>query len=441
MRTISIIRLTPSANLPKPVAKETKMSQTRTPLITPVLIAGCVVIVISFAIRASFGVFQIPIATEFNWPRAEFSLAIAIQNLFWGIGQPIFGALAERIGDRKAIILGAVTYATGLVLSSMAVSPQAHQFYETLVGFGIAGTGFGVILAVVGRASSDENRSMSLAIATAAGSAGQVFGAPLAEWLLSFMSWQNVFLLFAASVLASLAVLPMMRSPDIASKAELEESLGAILGKAFRDPTYTLIFLGFFSCGYQLAFITAHFPALVTEMCGAIDPSGTLASLGVSTTSALGAISISLIGLANIGGTLLAGWLGNRFSKKYLLAGIYLGRTLAAAAFIALPITPTSVLIFSVVMGALWLATVPLTSGLVAHIYGLRYMGTLYGIVFFSHQLGAFLGVWLGGRLYDLYGDYTMVWWVGVGIGAFSAIVHLPVKEIPLGQRAERALS
>ncbi|SFK11627.1 MFS transporter [Celeribacter neptunius] len=417
------------------------MSQTRTPLITPVLLAGCIVIIVSFAIRASFGVFQIPIATEFNWPRAEFSLAIAIQNLFWGIGQPIFGALAERIGDRKAIILGALIYAAGLVLSSLAVSPTAHQLYETLVGFGIAGTGFGVILAVVGRASSDENRSMSLAIATAAGSAGQVFGAPLAEWLLGMMSWQNVFLLFAAAVLATLAVLPMMRSPESASKAELEESLGAILGKAFRDPSYTLIFLGFFSCGYQLAFITAHFPALVTEMCGSIDPSGTLASLGVSSTSALGAISISLIGLANIGGTLMAGYLGNRFSKKYLLSGIYVGRTLAAAIFIALPITPTSVLVFSVVMGALWLATVPLTSGLVAHIYGLRYMGTLYGIVFFSHQLGAFLGVWLGGRLYDLYGDYTMVWWVGVGIGAFSAIVHLPVKEIPLGKRAERALA
>lgn len=416
------------------------MSHARAPLITPVLIAGCVVIVISFAIRASFGVFQIPIAAEFNWPRAEFSLAIAIQNLFWGIGQPLFGALAERIGDRKAIILGALVYAAGLVLSSMAVTPEAHQLYETLVGFGIAGTGFGVILAVVGRASSTENRSMSLAIVTAAGSAGQVFGAPLAEWMLGFMSWQNVFLAFAVAVLASLAVLPMMRSPETASKAELEESLGTILGKAFRDPTYTLIFLGFFSCGYQLAFITAHFPALVTEMCGAIDPSGTLAALGVSSTSTLGAVSISLIGLANIGGTLLAGFLGNRFSKKYLLAGIYLGRTLAAALFIALPITPTSVLVFSVVMGALWLATVPLTSGLVAHIYGLRYMGTLYGIVFFSHQLGAFLGVWLGGRLYDLYGDYTMVWWIGVGIGAFSAIVHLPVKEIPLGQRAERVL-
>jgi MFS family permease len=411
-----------------------------TSLFTPVLLAGCVIILVSFAIRASFGVFQIPIAAEFNWPRAEFSLAIALQNLFWGIGQPLFGALAERIGDRKAIILGAITYAAGLVLSSFAVTPEAHQMYEALVGFGIAGTGFGVILAVVGRASSDENRSMSLAIATAAGSAGQVFGAPVAEWLLSMMAWQDVFILFAVAILASLCVLPMMRSPEMASKAEIEESLGQILRKAFRDPSYTLIFLGFFSCGYQLAFVTAHFPALVTEMCGAIDPSGTLASLGVTTTSALGAISISLIGLANIGGTLFAGYLGSRLPKRYLLTGIYTLRAIAAALFIALPITPTSVLIFSVVMGALWLATVPLTSGLVAHIYGLRYMGTLYGIVFFSHQLGAFMGVWLGGRLYDIYGDYTAVWWVGVGVGVFSAIVHLPIKEIPLAQRIVKAL-
>jgi len=282
---------------------------------------------------------------------------------------------------------------------------------------------------------------MSLAIATAAGSAGQVFGAPLAEWLLGMMAWQNVFILFAAAILLTLLALPLMRSPEMASKAELEESLSAILGKAFRDPSYTLIFLGFFSCGYQLAFITAHFPALVTEMCGAIDPTGTLASLGVTSTSALGAVSISLIGLANICGTLFAGYLGKRYSKKYLLTGIYIGRTLAAAAFIAFPITPTSVLVFSVVMGALWLATVPLTSGLVAHIYGLRYMGTLYGIVFFSHQLGAFLGVWLGGRLYDIYGNYTAVWWVGVGIGAFSAIVHLPIKEVPLGKRVANALA
>lgn len=403
--------------------------QKSAPLLTPVLIAGCTVILISFAIRASFGVFQIPIASEFNWPRAEFSLAIAIQNLAWGIGQPLFGAMAEKVGDRKAIILGALVYAAGLVLSSFAVTPEAHQMYEILVGFGIAGTGFGVILAVVGRASSDENRSMSLAIATAAGSAGQVFGAPLAEFLLGIMTWQNVFLIFAATIIAVLAVLPMMRAPAPVDRTVIEESMGTILRRAFRDPSYTLIFLGFFSCGYQLGFITAHFPAFVTEMCGPILPGGALHNIGITTTSALGAVAISVIGLANIVGTLTAGWLGHRYSKKNLLAGVYLARTLVAAAFILTPITPATVLLFSVTMGALWLATVPLTSGLIAHIYGLRYMGTLYGIVFFSHQLGSFMGVWLGGRLYDLHGDYTLVWWVGVGVGAFSAIVHLPVRE------------
>lgn len=402
--------------------------QERAPLMTPVLIAGCIIILVSFAIRASFGVFQIPIADEFGWLRSEFSLAIAIQNLAWGIGQPIFGAIAEKVGDRKAIILGALIYAAGLVLSSFAVSPEAHQFYEVLVGFGVAGTGFGVILAVVGRASSDENRSMSLAIATAAGSAGQIFGAPVAEWMLSIMSWQSTFLVFAAAILAVLVTLPMVRAPAV-SKAELEESMGTILKRAFKDPSYTLIFLGFFSCGYQLAFVTAHFPAFVTEVCAAIDPKGVLASVGISTTSQLGAWSIALIGAANIGGTLYAGYLGKRYSKKYLLAGIYAGRTIAAAAFIMLPMTPTTVIIFSIVMGSLWLATVPLTSGLVAHLYGLRYMGTLYGIVFFSHQLGSFLGVWLGGRMYDAYGSYDAVWWIGVGVGAFSAIVHLPIRE------------
>lgn len=400
----------------------------RPSIFTPVLITGCVIILISFAVRASFGVFQIPIAAEFNWPRAEFSLAIAIQNLAWGIGQPIFGAFAEKLGDRLAIVLGALTYAAGLVLSSYAVTPLGMQAYEVLVGFGIAGTGFGVILAVVGRASSDANRSMSLAIATAAGSAGQVFGAPLAEFLLGMMTWQSVFLVFAAMILASLLMLPMMRAPA-ATKAQIEESMGAILGRALRDPTFALIFLGFFSCGYQLGFITAHFPAFVTELCGPIMPGGVLHDLGITTTSALGAVAISLIGLANIAGTLTAGYLGNHFSKKYLLSGIYVLRTLVAGAFILMPITPASVLLFSVGMGALWLATVPLTSGLIAHIYGLRYMGTLYGIVFFSHQLGSFMGVWLGGRLYDVYGNYTLVWWIGVGVGAFSAIVHLPVRE------------
>lgn len=404
----------------------------KSPFFSPVLIVGCVIIMVSFAIRASFGVFQIPIAEEFGWLRAEFSLAIAIQNLAWGIGQPIFGAMAEKIGDRKAIVLGAVIYALGLILSAGADTPIAHQTYAWLVGFGIAGTGFGVILAVVGRAASDDNRSMALAVVTAAGSAGQIFGAPVAEWMLGMMSWQMVFTVFAAVILSIILLLPFMRAPIQADRAELEEAMGTILLRAFKDPSYTLIFLGFFSCGYQLAFITAHFPAFVTEMCGPILAGGVLHNMGITSTSALGAVAISLIGTANVAGTLLAGWAGKRYSKKYLLAGIYTGRTIIAAVFIMLPITPISVIIFSISMGSLWLATVPLTSGLIAHIYGLRYMGTLYGIIFFSHQLGSFVGVWLGGRMYDAYGTYTTVWWIGVAVGAFSAIVHLPVREQPI---------
>ena len=400
------------------------------PLITPVLLAGCAIMLVSFAVRASFGVFQIPVAEEFGWARAEFSMAIAIQNLAWGIGQPIFAALAERFGDRLAIVLGALTYAAGLALSSFATDPFSMQALEVLVGFGIAGTGFGVILAVVGRAASDDNRSMALAVATAAGSAGQIVGPPAAEWLLGMMSWQGVFLIFAGVVLLTLLALPAIRAP-VASRSQVDEAMGTVVWRAARDPSYALIFVGFFSCGYQLGFITAHFPAFVTEVCGPIQAGGLLHSMGITTTSALGAMAIAVIGVTNVAGTLAAGWAGKRYVKKNLLAGIYLGRTLVAAAFILTPMTPGTVLLFSAAMGALWLATVPLTSGLVAHLYGLRYMGTLYGIVFLSHQLGSFLGVWLGGALYDATGGYELVWWVGVGVGALSAVVHLPVREEP----------
>ena len=400
-----------------------------TKLFNPVLVIGCFIILVSFSIRASFGQFQIPIALEFGWPRAEFSLAIAIQNLAWGIGQPIFSAIAEKIGDRKAIFMGGLVYAAGLVLSSAAVSPQAHQTYEILIGFGIAGTGFGVILAVVGRASSNKNRAMSLAIATAAGSGGQIVGPLLAEWLLSFSSWQSVFMIFACAIIGVLFTLPFMKVSQIKNQQEVDQSFKDVLVKAFKDPSFAMLFLGFFSCGYQLAFMTAHFPALVTEMCGPILSNGILNTIGIKTTSTLGAAALAVIGITNIAGTLGAGYLGSRYPKKYLLCSVYTGRTIIATVFILTPITPESVLFFSVFMGALWLATVPLTSGLVGHMYGLRYMGTLYGVVFFSHQLGGFLGVWLGGRMYDIYGNYEAVWWVGIAIGAFSAIIHLPIKE------------
>ena len=399
-------------------------------LFTPVLIIGCLIVLVGFAIRASFGVFQIPIQDEFGWPRSEFSLAIAIQNLAWGFGAPFFGAFAEKIGDKKAIILGSILYALGLVLTTGANSPLAIQFYEILVGFGIAGTGFGVILAVVGRASAPEHRAMSLAIATASGSAGQIVGPTVAIILLETMTWQTVFLIFAASILSVILLLPFMRYPERASKDEIEETLSEVLMIAFKDPTYMMIFVGFFSCGYQLAFITAHFPALVTEMSAPIDP-GWCGDLGIETTAALGGMAISVIGAANILGTLLAGWAGKRYGKKWLLSGIYAGRSIAAIWFILTPITANTVLVFSFSMGFLWLATVPLTSGLVAHIYGLKYMATLYGIVFFSHQLGSFVGVYLGGVLYDAYGSYTTVWWIGIAVGIFSSLIHLPVKEEP----------
>lgn len=401
-------------------------------IITPTLIAASLILLVGFGVRASFGVFQIPIASQFGWPRAEFSLAIAIQNLAWGVGQPIFGAIAERFGDRKALLLGAAVYALGLVLSAGATTPGGHQLLNILIGFGIAGTGFGVILGIVGRAASAENRSLTLGIATAAGSAGQMVGPPIAEMLLAVMPWSSVFVIFAAAVLASMFVLPALRAP-LKAPAAPGENMGSVLRGALRDPSFTLIFLGFFSCGYQLGFITAHFPAFVTEVCSPIPQGSILASLGITSTSALGAVAIAVIGFANIGGSLAAGALGKHFSKKYLLAQIYVARTIVSAAFILAPMTPGSVILFSLIMGALWLATVPLTSGLIATIYGVRYMGTLYGIVFLSHQIGAFMGVWLGGALYDLYGSYDFVWWVGIGVGAFSALIQLPIRERPLG--------
>ena len=405
------------------------MNNYKSSLITPVLLAGSLIIIITFGIRGSFGVFQIPIENEFQWLRVEFSLAIAIQNLGWGIGAPIFGALGEKFGDKKMIVAGAFCYVIGLVLSTYAQNPLTHQFLELIIGFGIAGTGLGMILAVVGRASSEKNRSMALGIVTAAGSFGQMFGAPIAQALLNFYSWQQVFIIFALTIILVMSVVPFLKDAPMVTKKEVEISLTKVLSNAFKDPTFSMIFFGFFACGYQLAFLTAHFPAMVTEMCSAITPSSALHFIGVSTTSSLGALAIGLIAFSNIFGTIYAGWLGQKFPKKYLLAGVYALRALIGLIFILLPITPLTVILFSLFMGSLWLATVPLTSGLIAHIYGLRYMGTLYGLVFFSHQIGSFLGVWMGGRLYDATGDYTLVWWIGIGVSVFSTLIHIPIKE------------
>ena len=403
-------------------------------LFTPILIAGSLILLLGFAIRSTFGLFQIPIAEEFLWARSEFSLAIAIQNLAWGIGTPIFSAFAEKYGDRKAITIGLILYALGVFISSTASSPEAHQFLNVLIGFGIAGSGFGPILGVIGRSASPEKRSLALGIATAAGSAGQVIGPPFAAILLSIMPWSSVFEVFAIISILTIILVPILKSDSSNISKQNDEKMSKVLIEASKDPTYIMLFLGFFSCGFQLAFITAHFPAFIAESSSPI-VQGSIISLVCSSVEGLGALSIALIGLFNIVGSVLAGALGKDYTKKYLLAIIYTGRTIAAILFIISPITPLTVVIFSIVMGALWLATVPLTAGLIGYIYGLKYMGTLYGIVFLSHQIGSFVGVWLGGWFYDLYGSYTIVWWVGIGVGAFSAIIHLPVKEIPLTER------
>lgn len=390
--------------------------------IWPVLLAGSAILLLSFGLRAGFGVFQAPIAAEMNWPRSEFSFALAIQNLVWGFAQPLFSMAADKYGERKAMTAGTLLYALGLWVSSQALSPGAQILGAgLLVGMGVAGTGFGVVLAVVGRIAPPEKRSQLLGLVTAAGSLGQVVMPPLAEYLERTTDWRMALLIFAGLALAMLALTPFVKGPPKVQAAR-EEPMGVVLGRAFRDPTYWLLFLGFFSCGYQLAFITAHFPAFVTEACGPILGAG---------AAALGAQAIAVIGVMNVVGTIVAGRLGAKYSKKYLLAGIYAARTVVGAWFIMTPITPTTVLIFSALMGSLWLATVPLTSGIVADLYGLKYMGTLYGVIFLSHQLGGFMGVWLGGLFYDAYGSYTLVWWVGVGVGAVSALAHLPVRESP----------
>ncbi|SDX06701.1 Predicted arabinose efflux permease, MFS family [Albimonas donghaensis] len=405
-------------------------------LFTPMLISGAVILALGFGVRAAFGLFQIPIEQSYGWPRAEYSLAIALQNLAWGAAQPAFAAMAEKFGTRRTLLVGLAIYAVGLLGSAWATTPEGHQALNILIGFGIAGSGLGVILGAVGREASDKNRSLSLGIVTSAASAGQLILPPILGMLLTSMAWEDVFLVSAAIVAACALLLPLTTgAPPPAlpgAAAPAEGTLREALVRAAKDPSFILIFLGFFSCGYQLGFITAHFPAFITEACAAVDPAGLLASVGISSTAALGGWALAMIGAANIGGTLLAGKLGATFPKRWLLTIVYLLRAAVCAAFIVIPMTPATVLIFSVAMGSLWLATVPLTVGLVGVIHGLRYMGTLYGIVFFSHQVGGFLGVWLGGALHDRFGDYAAVWWIGVAISLFSAACHLPVRERPL---------
>ncbi|MEM6358237.1 MAG: MFS transporter, partial [Pseudomonadota bacterium] len=351
--------------------------------------------------------------------REVFSLSLAIQNMVWGLAQPFFGALADKYGDRWALWLGLGLYCAGMALAAVGYLPvMQHLGAGVLVGMGVAGTAFGLVLSVVGRAVPEERRAKALALTAALGSFGQMAMPLLAGWLTSIYGWQATLIVMGLLLLPIGFCIPFLKAETPAgSTADPEVTIGTMARRAFGHSSYVLLTLGFFVCGFHVAFMTAHLPVYVAEVCGSVT---------------LGAATLSVIGLANVFGTLLAGQLASYFPKPYILSAIYALRAVVITLFIfVIPPTPVSMMVFSAMIGVLWLSTVPLTSGLVATMFGTRALGTLYGIVFLSHQVGSFLGVWIGGRTYDATGSYDTVWIAAVVLGVFSALVHLPVRDRP----------
>jgi MFS family permease len=387
-----------------------------------VVAAGCAIALITAGPRATAGLFQIPMTTEYGWGRDVFSLAIALQNLLWGVGQPFAGAVADRFGAVRVICAGAILYALGLAVMAYAATPGLmHLGAGVLIGFGLSGSSFNLILGAFGKLLPPEWRPLAFGAGTAAGSLGQFFFPPVANLLIDGFGWHQALVVFAVTVLVampfSLVLARRGDAPEAGGPPAARQSIPQALAEAFRHRSYVLLVLGFFTCGFQLAFITAHLPAFLKD-------AGLPASVGGWT--------IAVIGLANAVGSLSAGWLTTRMANRWLLAWIYLGRSVAIAAFILTPISAASCLVFGFAMGLLWLSTVPPTSSLVMLMFGTRYMAMLFGFAFFSHQVGGFLGVYLGGVLYEAYGSYDLVWWLSVALGIASAAINLPIEERPV---------
>lgn len=391
----------------------------RTPLI--VILAGCVIATVGFGLRSTFGLFLNPMTIDQGWSRETFALALAIQNLLWGVGVPIAGALADRFGPPRVLAIGAVVYALGVWGMAEAESGLAlHLFAGVITGLGVAFTAFSIAMAAMARVVGPERRSLALGLGTAAGSFGQVLFSPLTQSWINAFGWHDALLILAmtAFVIIPLAfVLPSDTSAK--GEADSQQSLSHALREAASHRGYMLLTIGFFVCGFHVAFITVHFPAYVRD-------------LGLSAET--GAYAIALIGLFNIVGSFMSGVYGQGRSKKNGLSTIYFLRALTIAGLLIAPKTDMVIFVFAAIMGVLWLSTVPLTTGIVAQIFGIRYMATLFGIVFFSHQLGSFLGVWLGGYLYDRIGTYDPVWWAGILLGLAAAVIHLPINEKPLAR-------
>lgn len=391
------------------VAKNTYMT---------VLISACALLVLSFGYRAGFGLFMVPMSEARGWGRDVLALALAIQNLMWGISAIIAGGLADKYGNLKVLLAGATCYATGML--AMSVSSTELQIISSaglLVGAGIAGTSFGIVLPSIARAVPEEKRGWAMGIGTAAGSLGQFLVVPVVQFAVDAAGWMLALQLLGLSgFLMAIFCLPLAKYGGAAQNTESEDEIGliTIAMKAFSVSSYRLLIMGFFVCGFHLAFITVHMP-------------GYLIDLGFS--AQIGAWSISLIGLCNVAGAYFAGVMSGKRSMRRLLTWIYVGRAITIALFLLIPVSLVTVLAFSAAMGFLWLATVPPTSGLVAVFFGTRYMSFLYGIVFLSHQLGSFIGVWLGGWWYQQYGNYDGIWFAGIILGITAALLHWPIKE------------
>lgn len=398
----------------------------RTPLV--VIIAGCLIAMVGFGIRSSFGLFLEPMTVARGWNRETFAFALALQNLLWGIGVPFAGAISDRMGPSRVIAAGAVLYVLGTIGMAQAESGFAlHMTAGIICGLGVAFTAFSIALAAIANVVGPERRSMALGLGTAAGSFGQVIFSPIAQGFISAYGWHSALWILGlmALVIVPLAFcLPKYATSSSGEATRAEQSLKQAIEEAMRHRGFVLLALGFFVCGFHVAFITVHFPAYVKDL--GLDP-------------IVGAYAISIIGLCNIFGSFIAGFVGQRWSKKGSLSFIYFTRAIVIAALLMSPKTEMTIYLFSVAMGLLWLATVPLTFGIVAQIFGLRYMATLVGLVFFSHQVGSFIGVWLGGYLYDANGSYDPIWWAGIVLGVLAAIIHLPIDERPMDRLAHDA--
>lgn len=389
------------------------------------IICGCLIAAITFGPRSAMGFFQLPTLAEKGWDRTTFGLAMAIQNLFWGLGQPFFGAIADKFGTWRVLALSALLYGGGLWLMAVADAPiWLHIGGGVLVGLGVASGSFTIVLAAFARNTPPEKRSLVFGIGTAAGSAGMFAFAPLSQGLIQAVGWSDALVWLGVMML----IIPVLAIPLVGNsssgsvrQAEYKQTMAEALREAFAHKSYVLLVAGFFVCGFHVAFITAHFPAYIGD-------------LGIAPTYAV--LALALIGFFNIIGSLAAGIIGQSKPKPMMLVFIYLARSVAITVFLLVPASATTVIVFSIVMGLLWLSTVPPTNGLVAVMFGTRHLGLLGGLVFLSHQIGSFLGVWLGGYLYDNFGSYDPVWWIGVLLGLVAAVLHWPIAERPVDRPA-----